>query len=345
MADDRYSARVTAPDALSASEVAAWEGLCARHAELASPFLSVHYARAVAAAGRHVRVCVIYADGQPCAFLPWQTPDLLARLLNAAEPVGGEMTDYFGLVAAPGLRIAPARLLQLAGLQHLVFTHLDQTQLGLGLSGEQPRTGLRIRLDRDAASPLQALLAERHKYRKDSERRARQLAAEIGPLAFTLDVREQRAQLIEELVRHKRAQYQRTQARDALDRPWKLALLEILSRTEADSCRGLLSTLSAGGQWVAIHFGIVGNGVLQYWLPVYNPALSKYAPGRLLIHHIIESSAAAALHTIDRGEGDTSSKRELANEEHQFYRGAWTRPSVSSGLMRGINSLKWRLGA
>jgi CelD/BcsL family acetyltransferase involved in cellulose biosynthesis len=345
MADDRFSARLTVPDALKAAEVAAWERLCQIDPAFASPFLSVHYARAVAATGRDVRICVLYTEGRPCAFLAFQVPDLAARLLSAAELVGGQMTDYFGLVAERGVCIAPARLMQLARLQHLTFSHLDQSQLEFGLSGEQARVGLRIRLDSTAASPLQALLADSPKYRKDSERRARQLAAEIGPIEFVLDVRAGRAALIEELVRHKRAQYQRTNAADALDAPWKLALLEQLAQTESDGCRGLLSSLSAGGQWVAIHFGIVANGVLQYWLPVYNPAMSKYAPGRLLIHHIIEASALAGIHTIDRGEGDTSSKRELANEEHLFYRGAWIRPSLSSSVMRGINSLKWRFGA
>jgi CelD/BcsL family acetyltransferase involved in cellulose biosynthesis len=103
--------------------------------------------------------------------------------------------------------------------------------------------------------------------------------------------------------------------------------------------------MSAGGRWVAIHFGLIGNGTLQYWLPVYNPEFSKYAPGRLLIHNIIEASSQHGFHTIDRGEGDTASKRELANEEHRFFRGVWHNQSVASSLMRGVHSLKWRFAA
>ena len=338
-----FSARTVAPQALHPHEVARWEELCRTVPALASPFLSVHYARAVAASGVDVRVCVISRDGAPRAFLAYQMAGRLGHWLHSAEPAGGAMTDYFGLVAEPGLVLEPALLLRLARLNYLAFSHLDETQRQLGLDGEQPRTGLRVRLDHGAGAPLDALLAERHKYRKDSERRMRQVSAEVGPLAFVFDAAADRAGLLDQLVEHKRAQYARTGAPDALAQPWKTRLLAELSGYRFDSCRALLSTLAAGDQWLAMHIGLVGNGVLQYWLPVYNPALSKYAPGRLLIHHIIAGSAAAGIHTIDRGEGDTASKRELANEEHQFLRGVWQNQSPSSLIAKGLNSIKWRL--
>lgn len=343
MADNALHARTVRPQELSEAEVAAWEHLSATEPHLASPFLSVHYARAVAASGIDVRICVLYAGSQVRGFLPYQVRNRMFGWLGAAEPVGAEMTDYVGLVAAPGLRVTPAELLKLARLNYLSFTHLDESQLGYGLTAEQPRTGLRIRLDQGAAQPLEALLAEKHKYRKDTERRARQVVKEVGPIRFVLDATEQRHELIDQLIERKRGQYHRTKAPDALQDPWKAKLLHALRELQLPSCRGLLSTMSAGDEWLAIHFGIIGHGVLQYWLPVYNPAFSKYAPGRLLIHHIIEASAAAAIHTIDRGEGDTASKRELANEEHKFLRGAWHNRSLGGSAARGYHSIKWRL--
>lgn len=344
MTERGLTARLATPHTLSAPELACWERLCSTVPELASPFLTLHYARAAAAAGLDVRVCIISRDGQPCGFLPFQLPDRLSRLLGSAEPVGAEMTDYVGLVAEPGLQLDPAQLLRLAGLNHFAFSHLDDTQLGYGLAGEQPRVGLRIRLNRDSAQPLDTLLADNHKYRKDTERRSRQLAKEIGPIAFVLDVEHDRQAVLHKLVSHKRDQYRRTQAPDALADEWKTRLLSELSGYCFGGCRGLLSTMSSGGTWVAMHFGILGNGVLQYWLPVYNPAFSKYAPGRLLIHEIIGAGRAVGIHTIDRGEGDTPSKRELANEEHAYLRGAWHNQTLASGLSRAVRSLKWRLG-
>jgi CelD/BcsL family acetyltransferase involved in cellulose biosynthesis len=277
--------------------------------------------------------------------LPYQFGSRFSAWTKTAEPIGGEMTDYFGLIAKPEIRVTSDRLLRLARINYLGFSHLDESQFHYGLDGEQPRTGLRIRLAQDTERPLEALLTERHKYRKDTERRARQLAGELGPIDFALDVQQGRSEALENLIGQKRAQYQRTNVPDALASSWKSALLHKLSAYQFSSCRSLLSTMSAGGQWIAMHFGIVGNGVLQYWLPVYNPEFSKYAPGRLLIHHVIEASRAAAIHTIDRGEGDTSSKRELANEEHRFFRGVWHNKSVVSRVAQGFHSIKWRLGA
>lgn len=334
---------------LSAEEIAAWEKLCATVPALSSPFLSFSYVRAVAEAGMDVRVCVLYENGMVRGFLPYQFRTRVSVWTRSAEPAGGEMTDYFGLIVSADFRITSTELLQLARVNYLSFSHLDESQLLHGLDGEQPRTGLRIKLPGDSPGEAQpvtdaAAHAKKHKYVKDTERRARQLTREIGPIEFRLDVEEGRQELLEQLITHKRAQYQRTDAPDALKDPWKSTLLHKLSNTQSATCSGLLSSLSAGDQWVAFHFGIMGNGVLQYWLPVYNPEMSRYAPGRLLIHHIIDAAPAASIHSIDRGEGDTPSKRDLANEEHLFYRGAWNNKSIGSQVAQGLQSIKWKLG-
>jgi CelD/BcsL family acetyltransferase involved in cellulose biosynthesis len=340
MRKQSLSSRITTPFDLGADEVKYWENLSSSVPALASPFLSPHFAKAVAEAGRNVRVCVIYEGDEIQGFFPYQFKTKFAALTKAAEPVGAGMGDYVGVVAAPELRISSRELLGLARLNYFSFSHLDETQLAYGLSAEQPRLGLRIRL-----RGIEEFQATRSKYLKDSERRLRQLQDQLGPIQFTFDVQgKARDTLLDELIGQKRAQYRRTNVPDALNEPWKVRLLHRLSDYRFDSCKGVLSTMSAGGQWIASHFGIVGNGVLQYWFPVYNPEVARYAPGRLLIHHIMDAAVATAIHTIDRGEGDTASKRELANEEHRFYRGVWDNRSVASHIAHGWQSFKWRLG-
>jgi CelD/BcsL family acetyltransferase involved in cellulose biosynthesis len=341
MDDARLTSQVLAPSRLDAATVAAWERLHAATPGLESPFLSVHYARAVEAAGIRVRVCVLYRDGQPCGFLPYQLAGTAAALARAGQPVGGWMSDYVGLVAAPGLRITPACLLKLARLNSFDFSHLDQGQLDYGLSAEQPRIGLRLRLAPGAA--LEAQLRDQHRYLKDSERCARQLARDAGPLEFVFDERAGRAALLEQLVSHKRAQYARTGVPDALAPDWTVRLLHLLADGRHPTCSGQLSTLYAGGKWMATHFGLTANGVLHHWMPVYNPDYSRYAPGRLLMHQMIEACPGAGLNVIDHGEGDSPSKRQLSNEEHHYYRGAWHNRSLMSFATRSYQSLKWRL--
>jgi len=339
-----FTARNITPSNLSVAEIAIWENLATTLPSLSSPFLSPHYARAVAASGIDVKVCVIYQRDKICAFFPYQFRNRFLSYTKVAEPVGGEMTDYFGMIAEPGFRIRPTDLLRLAQINYLNFSHLDESQLGYGLSGEQPRTGLRARLNNTGERPLDTLLYERHRYLKDSERCARKLLNDFGSVEFVFDQQHNRQQVLENLVSQKREQYKRTNVPDSLKHSWKTNLLHKLSECQFSTCRGVLSTLSVGGKLIATHFGVMGNGIFQYWFPVYDPDYGKYAPGRLLLHKIIESSPLNSIHTIDHGEGDTSSKRELANDEHQYFRGVWHNRSVTSHVTRGLFSIKWRLG-
>jgi CelD/BcsL family acetyltransferase involved in cellulose biosynthesis len=343
MSAPHFHSRVFDPRDLDPAHVAAWDGLLARHPALQSPFLSVHYARAVQAAGKRVRVCVIYRDGLPAGFFPFQFDNLGTQLMGAAEHVGGIMTDYAGLVAEPGLRVTPAQLLKLARLSTFTFSHLDETQQASGLSGESPRIGLRLRLD--AADPLGALLRPQHRYMKDSERCARLAERDLGPLEFTFDQHADRGALLDHLIEQKRLQYKRTQVGDALQAPWTRRLLHLLAQIDEPGCHGQLSTLYAGGQWLASHFGLTCHGVLHHWMPVYNPDFNKYAPGRLLMHRMIEACPRAGILTIDHGEGDSVSKRQTANEEHFYLRGQWHNRSIASLISRSYQSLRWHLEA
>ncbi|MES2103869.1 MAG: GNAT family N-acetyltransferase [Pseudomonadota bacterium] len=343
MLNQPLTARLVRPQQLEQNEIAAWDRLSATQAHLASPFLSAHYVRAVAESGVNARVCVLYNNSGPCGFFPYQFESAIAALLKSAAPAGGGLSDYFGLAADAGFRITSTELLRLAKINHLNFSHLDESQLLYGLDGERPRTGLRIRFDAEAADRTH-LSSMSHKYLKDTERRERQLAREIGPVHFEFDTQDRRLERLQHLIAHKRAQYKRTKVSDSLAAPWKLALLQNLLGKNFDTCRGVLSHMTAGDTWVGSHFGIMGNGVLQYWFPVYNPDLTKYAPGRLLLHSICKATHDNGVHMIDRGEGDTPSKREITNEDHQFYRGAWYNKSVSTQLARGLQSLQWRLG-
>ncbi|MEM7516085.1 MAG: hypothetical protein AAF368_04060, partial [Planctomycetota bacterium] len=107
--------RVCHPRDLELAEIEAWESLCLEHGELRFAFLSPHYARAVGAVRSDARVLVLRDAGNPVGFFPFQFASKSAQMLAFAEPVGGDMTDYVGLVAAPGFRVEPLELLRHAG--------------------------------------------------------------------------------------------------------------------------------------------------------------------------------------------------------------------------------------
>src|SRR5579875_3171237 len=90
---------------LSASEIEEWERLSNEEAQNASPFLSAHFARAIAESGVDARVCVIHDDRGIAAFFPYMYANAWNRTWKAAERIGGELTDSFGLVAHNDFRI------------------------------------------------------------------------------------------------------------------------------------------------------------------------------------------------------------------------------------------------
>lgn len=247
--------------------------------------------------------------------------------------LGGELSDYFGVVAPPGIGLSPGRLLKLAGLTTLGFTHLPQSQTLRGLVGEQPERGLRIAI---GEAYWHDLRQRDKRFVTDTERRERKLIETKGPLHFVFHDTG-----LDHLVAAKRAQYGRTGVGDPLADPKAVRFLAKLATLSHPSCQGVLSTLMAGDDWVASHFGLRHGGTLHYWFPVYNPEFQAFSPGRLLVKAIIQSGNGIRL--IDRGAGDTPAKRDFANEDQVLTRGLWQIPSARALACRLGLAVKWRL--
>ena len=268
----------------------------------------------------------------------------MQRLLRAAEPVGGDMSDYFGLIAPAGFAIDVSRLLELALLSASEFRNLPAAQLSFGLSGEQPERGHRIDIGADAGTYWARLRQQNESFSRELERRSRRLVEALGPLDFHFDLRRNEDEL-ERIIAMKREQYRRTGAADALADAWRRRLLRALASTGDPDCSGVLSTLHAGGRWIASHFGLRCGSTLHYWFPVYDAALAKFGPGHLLLKQVIDGAAAAGLRTIDRGAGHQAHKSAYVTESQAYYRGCWHDSGVRAIMYRGLQSLAWRCRA
>ena len=332
---------VVVPSELSAAERAVWRSLCEVRPELASPFYSPAYAEAVGSIYPHARVAVLRSADEIVGFFPFQYANVFRRKLRAAERIGGEMTDHAGVVANAGLKIDPATLLRAARLSYFYFTHLDESQLLHGLTGEHSERGVTIEIGRTAAAYWHELRSRERSAVSDTERRHRNLIRDLGPLRFRLHEPEPAAH-IDFLIEMKTRQYERTGVGSALRQPWKVALLKRLARVSDPQCTGVTSTLHAGATWVASHFGLRHGGVLHYWFPVYNPALAKYSPGRQLLRAILLSADENGLRIIDRGAGESPNKVTFGNGRQVYYRGVWRLPGVRSLSAHISHSVVWR---
>jgi CelD/BcsL family acetyltransferase involved in cellulose biosynthesis len=331
--------------ALSAQDLAGWRALMADDPQTQRAFLSPDFcAAAETAYARPVTVVLVRqrADGRLVGVLPVQARASLVGTLGVYEPVAGVMNDYFGLLASAGLRVSAEQLLSRSGIGCIDFSHLDETQAAHGLHGEDPRIGLRTRIHGTGDAHWEALRLIDKKLVSDTERRERKLIAEHGALTFAFHSASPRGAL-EQLITLKQDQYQRTgRALAPLFDVHHTRLLHALLELREPLCTGVLSTLHAGDQLVAAHFGLQSGAMLHFWFPVYVDQYAAYSPGRILYRHIIRDAHLHGVQVIDRGEGDSKAKRDFANEEHLFYKGVWT------GGLRGVVakaalSAHWRL--
>ena len=341
--DEPMRGRVIVPRELGADERSLWRELCSTPA-LAHPFYSLAFTECVARVHPHVRVCVLERGHRIEGFLPFQFAGAWERTLGAAEPVGGYMSDCFGVIARPTARFSPDELLAAAGIEAMLFHHLGEDQLGFGLSGEQTRPRHRIVIGDDPAEYWRRLKAANKSFVAEIERRLRKVVDAFGPLRFEFAVGDP-ADRLTRLISHKREQYRTTNVPDALAPTWKRALLlELASRGDPD-CSGVLSELHAGNTWVASHFGLRNQHTLHYWFPIYNSALAKLAPGHLLVRHIIDGGTPHGIRIIDRGEGDQPHKTAWLTEQSALYRGLWSRPGLRALAYRVHLAISWRVQA
>ncbi len=187
------------------------------------------------------------------------------------------------------------------------------------------------------------LLSERNpKFASDTLRRERKAQGAYGPLIFSFAEPDAEPWL-DKLFLEKRRQYLETGQGDWLGLRKRASLLKILSQTRKPDCAGVVSTLRFGDTWAAIHFGLKGGKTLHYWIPVYNPELSAYSPGRLLLRQIALHAADLGLSVIDRGVGESRAKGDFPSAQRLYFSGVWRRPVPAALAYSAIQSAAWRL--
>ena len=343
MSTERLSIQRKSFEAITAAERQEWAQLLSESTTTRWAFMSPTYAEAVNETLGPVDVVLCWRGDELVGVMSLQRAAGWLGRLGMREPGGRQMTDYFGLLARPRIQFDWQQLLRNADIPCLYFTHLDESQAAYGLTGDNPRKGLRTRIHRDGgAAHWEWLRTQDKKLVSDTERRERKLMAEHGPIRFEAQSATPEQDL-GFLLALKNAQYRRTgHDGGALHDPANARLLSCLLKAADPDCRPRLSVLRCGDQWVAGHFGLQCGPLLHYWFPVYDNRFSAYSPGRILYRNILMASKAQGIDCIDRGEGDTSAKRDFANEEHLFYKGIASR-GIIGGAIVNMKRMQWRM--
>lgn len=341
LGDNLCVRRITA---LTQDEIEAWDQLVTLTPDLRRAFLSRRYAAAVADTGADVCVLVGRENGSPSFFLPLQRQAGVAGRWGCHEPVGGVMTDYFGVVANESVRLDMSALLS-ATRGHVnlcTYTHLDETQARFGLIAAEHRLGLQTHLGQPAETFWARLREHDKKLVTDTERRERKLSAECGDITFEWQSSQPKDDLAW-LMESKKQQYSRTGRESApLFEQHNVALLISLLQSRDALCGGVLSVLRSPQGLIAAHFGLRCLDVMHVWFPVFDRAHAHASPGRILFKHMFAAAAQQQVHLFDRGEGDTPAKRDFANAEHLFGRGVWRATGWRGELGLLAQRLAWR---
>ncbi len=286
---------------------AAWTALQRGNPDLSSAFFHPEFTRCVASVKPNVEIAVVEDGGTIAAFFPFER---IYRSLG--EPVGGLLSDYHGLVSAGGLDADFARLDLLRACK-LIAWHLSR--LPASQARFHGRTHALIASPRIELADGYAAYAERKQTCGSnlidrSAYLARRLSREIGPLRYVAHETDRRT--LDQILSWKSAQYERTGKPDIFRASWTRALVGAIHGAQTEGFAGALSTLYAGDQLIAGHFGMRSHDSWHYWLPSYNRDFSKYSPGLILILKMAESATQFGVRMIDLGAGMSQHKARLA---------------------------------
>jgi CelD/BcsL family acetyltransferase involved in cellulose biosynthesis len=304
---------VISAEEIGASERAAWAAFRAADARYASPYFDLRYVAVAASVAPDAQIAVLHRGGVIVGFLPFQ------RRGGAILPLGAPMTDYHGLLPAPGETFDLGRIVSGLEARSFRFTGL----VTAGAKGSARLYAHRT-VVADLSQGFDAWLADRQarhpRFFKGRRRNQRAIEREIGPLAFSWS-REEHG-VLDYVIALKRAQYRRTRQHDIFGCGWTERMLRaLLDASEPDFGLGFAS-LRAGGSMVAAEAALLSGTGYHLWLPVYELAYARYGPGNLMTLETLRALAAAGVTRIDFGRDDADYKRYFADPAETVLEGA-----------------------
>jgi CelD/BcsL family acetyltransferase involved in cellulose biosynthesis len=307
---------------LNRDHVAAWSALQRADPSVDNPSFCPEFTQAVAAVRDDVEVAVLRQGRQFVGFFPFHR-----TRRNIGRPVGWLLTDMHGLVVAKNVDWDPWQILRECGLAAWHFDHLVASQEPFAPYFQCVEDAPFM----DLSNGYDAYIADRRRAGnlsiKRAESKGRQVARGIGPLRFTLHDADR--SLIDLALDWKRQQIVEKRYVDIFRRNWVVELLHRVCETQTAGFGGLVSTLHAGDQLLAIQPGMRGQHVISSWIPTFNPEFAKYSPGMLLHLELAKAAADMGVRRIDLGRGHNQLKSSLMSGAIPLALGAVDRRPIN----------------
>jgi CelD/BcsL family acetyltransferase involved in cellulose biosynthesis len=283
-----------------------------------SPCFRPELLTAVAASNPKVHVAVVEDSRYGVAFLPFERDRF-----PVARPVF--LTDYQALITPDPAAWDATAVLRACRLYAWDFSAMPA-----------PRPRMKdARLIAAHRSPVMDLSRGYEAYRADLrargnslrnlENKARWLARDHGALRFVPRCRDR--ELLHRLLAWKAQRFTANDSYPAsVVRP-----LETILACDREVFEGVLSALFAGDRPVAAHLGMRSGTTFHYWFGAYDPELSRYAPGLILLDFLARHAGEFGTRTIDLGPGGEKYKEYFENASIELWSGSVARPYVAAG--------------
>ncbi len=307
---------VVRPGELGPEEASLWARFQKSSADLQNPFFSLTFAQAVDRHRPNARVAVVEDNGAIRAFLPF---DLGARRI--AMPIGDPMNNLQGFITEDAAFDA-RQVIRRAGLRGWRYDAAPVTQRAL--APHHYPNALAEAAIIDLTDGFEAYHASRSKsFREKCKRQCRALERSIGPKS--LEWGSTSSAHIRQLIDWKSARF--GGSRKLFAEPAARSILEELSVSPSDECRGVVTVLRAGDQTLAVMASLAAPGVLSGWFCAYDPEMGKFSPGNLVILGTVEEAARRGVRQVELGPGQDSYKSRLSNASYPVAGGAvWAIP-------------------
>jgi CelD/BcsL family acetyltransferase involved in cellulose biosynthesis len=303
---------VVLPDELGPGDLEVWHRFQSEDPRLSSPFLAPEFAQAVGRARDDARVAVI-DDGGVAGYFAFQ--------LNARHgvPIGATICDTQAVVCHRDLCWDARWLVHSCGLDVWQFDHLVIHQDPFAPFHAVRHSSPTIDLSGGHDDFLESVRARSKNVIAQVARRRRKLTREVGPVTTTWDSAD--PEVFAAMVKWKSDQYQRTGTWDRFEDNWIRDVLTEMLRYKSVGCSGVMAATHAGDRLAAVHVGLLGGSGLSWWFPVYDPDLSQYSPGLVMLLDLAEQAAQRGIRTIDLGRGEHSYKLRVATGAYDLAEG------------------------
>lgn len=328
--------QVVSPHELEPLHIQLWSAHQEADPALASPFFSPEFTLAVAAVRSDVQVGVIECDGAVSGFFPFQR-----GRLPVAMPVGGDRSNYHGVIADGACAWTADALLRGCGLRAWDFHHL--------IVGQRQFAPFHARFQESPILDLSdgfEVYAQRRegggsRVIRKLRQQERRMERELGSLRLEPHV--PAIEALRTMMRWKSHQYRDTGKEDRFASRWNVDLLERVHACQAPGFAGMLPVLYAGDELVAVAMCLRSRHVLHYWFPAYRTDLASFSPGMLLLLKLAEKAQSLGLSTIDLGKGRAPYKDRLASDAIVVAEGTAAVPSLFSCVKSARNTIAARI--